>query len=61
MVMRDIFLETVEEYKLNFRPTIDKLVTEEKWKIVKDEFYPNHWVFENNVGVDGHLFVFQKC
>jgi len=61
MAMRDEYLETVEEYKLHLRSTINSLVKEGKWRTVRDEVFSNWWLFENSQGVDGHLFVFQKC
>ncbi|KAF6033532.1 WBSCR27 [Bugula neritina] len=61
MAMRDEYLEIVEEYKLHLRSTINSLVKEGKWRTVRDEVFSNWVLHENNQGVDGHLFVFQKC
>ncbi|KAF6026376.1 WBSCR27 [Bugula neritina] len=61
MAMRDKYLETVEEYKLHLRSTINSLVKEGKWRTVRDEVFSNWWLLENSQGLDGHLFVFQKC
>ncbi|KAF6026377.1 WBSCR27 [Bugula neritina] len=60
ITMRHEHLETVSEYKENFRLTIENLVKERKWKIIQDETFLN-WCFgDNGMGIDGHVFVFQK-
>lgn len=60
ITMRHEHLETVEEYKTNFMSTVNKLVVDGRWAVVRDELFPD-WCFgENGQGIDGHLFVFQK-
>jgi len=60
ITLRDEYLEEVEEYRLNFQPTIDQLVKEEKWKVIVDKLLPD-WIYVGNKGLAGRLFIFQKC
>ncbi|XP_067936519.1 methyltransferase-like protein 27 [Watersipora subatra] len=60
VTMRHEHLETVDEYKQNMRPTINQLTSENKWKVVKDQRFPNWCYGKDGQGIDGHLFVFHK-
>ena len=60
VTMRHEHLATVEEYRLNMMPTINKLVDDGRWSVVKDELFPGWCFSQEGKGIDGHLFVFQK-
>lgn len=60
VTMGDRYLSFVEEYKQNMRPTIERLVSQRRWKVIKDETFPNYWKYGNIGNGTGRLFVFQK-
>lgn len=60
IVMRKEHLDTVEDYRLLFRPTIQQMVTEGKLECVRDEPFPN-WCFgKEGEGIDGQVFLLKK-
>ena len=60
VTMRDEHLTTVDEYRNNMRPTIQKLVSEGRWEVIKDETFPDWCFSKDGKGIDGRLFVFKK-
>jgi len=55
--MGDRYMKMVEEYRQNMRSTIERLESQGRWKVIKDETFPNYFKVGSGVG---RLFVFRK-
>lgn len=61
--MRAIHLDEVEDLRLNFRSTIDRLVLEGKWKPIEDRTYSFSHVDESGQvqsQSNYYMFIYQK-
>ena len=52
--MREVYLREVPEYAQNWEPLVARMQKEGKWKMVKMEKYPNHFM-----GSEGLLMIIQ--